>query len=78
MDPIINTLRLILTAYLAANILNDGRVLAISSKADPQNGESMLMVMRPDGTKTEMFYNGSERTRPGTKDGETEWENCIY
>jgi hypothetical protein len=43
-------------AYFAASVLADGRVLAISRQVYPETGKSLLMVMRPDGTKCELFY----------------------
>jgi hypothetical protein len=47
------------TAYFATNILKDGRILAIGRQAYPEMGDQMFMVLRPDGTKAEMFYNGA-------------------
>ena len=42
----------------APNVLKDGRLLAISRQLIPE-GSPMLMVLRPDGTKADMFYNGN-------------------
>jgi hypothetical protein len=46
--------------YLASNILNDGRVLTIGRQQFPGQGVPMYMVLRPDGTKSELFYKGDE------------------
>lgn len=49
--------------YSLTNVLQDGRVLTISQQIFPDAGERKLMVIRPDGTKQELFYqgiNGSE------------------
>jgi hypothetical protein len=46
--------------YLASNVLNDGRVLTIGRQVFPVQGLPMYMVLRPDGTKSELFYKGAE------------------
>jgi hypothetical protein len=46
--------------YLSSNVLSDGRILTIGIQKFPENGEQKFMVMRPDGTKSELFYKGSE------------------
>jgi hypothetical protein len=46
------------STYFASNILADGRVLTIGKQLYPNFGQQMFMVMRPDGTKAEMFYQG--------------------
>lgn len=48
--------------YLSSRILNDGRVLTLGRQVFPEQGESMYMVLRPDGTKMELFYKGKEGT----------------
>ena len=45
-------------AYFASSILQDGRVLSISRELYPKIKEAQLMVLRPDGTKAELFYQG--------------------
>ncbi len=42
--------------YLAASVLSDGRVLAIDRQVYPEQKSQMFVVMRPDGTKAELFY----------------------
>lgn len=46
--------------YFAASILKDGRIVAISRQVYPDQKEASFMVMRPDGTKSELFYPGIE------------------
>jgi hypothetical protein len=41
---------------LATTVLNDGRLLTVTTQLLPVKGDPMLMVMRPDGTKADMFY----------------------
>lgn len=43
---------------LHASILNEGRVLYSSSQLYPETQEAVLMVMRPDGTKSEIYTSG--------------------
>jgi len=44
--------------YLALTVLNDGRVLALDETSSTDKQQNILMVMRPDGTKAELFYQG--------------------
>lgn len=41
---------------LATTVLNDGRLLTVYTQLLPVKGDPILMVMRPDGTKADMFY----------------------
>jgi len=47
-------------AYFASTVLKDGRVLTISRQLYPDQGDPVFIVLRPDGTKAEMFYKGIE------------------
>lgn len=40
----------------ATQVLKDGRLLTVSRQLLPQKNYAMLIVMRPDGTKCDMFY----------------------
>ena len=54
--------------YIASHVLNDGRILTIAEQIFPEPGYQKFMVMRPDGTKSELFYkgnDGSELSGPG-------------
>jgi hypothetical protein len=44
--------------YFASSVMKDGRVLTISRQLYPNNGDGMLMALRPDGSKAELFYKG--------------------
>jgi hypothetical protein len=46
--------------YNAVNVLSDGRILTIGNQVYPEKGKRMLMVLRPDGTKLELFYKSAE------------------
>lgn len=65
-------------SYSALTILHDGRVLAITSQLNPDNGKAVFMVLRPDGTKNELFYKGSEKSRPGTRGWETDSGRIVF
>ena len=49
--------------YFASHVLMDGRVLSSSKEIYPNEKEANLMVLRPDGTKAELFYQGDEGTK---------------
>ncbi|WP_273276334.1 hypothetical protein [Maribacter polysiphoniae] len=44
------------STYFASTVLNDGRVVAIGRTLIPEVKDAMLMIMRPDGTKQQLFY----------------------
>ena len=45
-------------AYFASTVLQDGRILAISRQLYPDQKDGKFMVLRPNGTKQELFYQG--------------------
>ena len=47
-------------AYFASSVLKDGRVLTIDRQLYPGPEDQMLLVLRPDGTKAQLFYKGNE------------------
>jgi hypothetical protein len=46
--------------YFSSTVLKDGRVLTLSSQIYPDKQDAMLIVLRPDGTKAELFYKGEK------------------
>jgi hypothetical protein len=42
-------------SYFASSVLNDGRVITIGRQVFPEEKSPALMVLRPDGTKAELF-----------------------
>jgi hypothetical protein len=46
--------------YFSSNVLSDGRILTIDQPVYPEHGDPKYMILRPDGTKTELFYKGTE------------------
>jgi hypothetical protein len=43
-------------AYFASNVLKDGRILTAARQVFPEKGRHESVVMRPDGTKADLFY----------------------
>ena len=46
--------------YFSSTVLKDGRVLTLSTQFYPDKQDAMLIVLRPDGTKAELFYKGEK------------------
>jgi len=46
--------------YFGSSVLKDGRVLTISRQLYPDQREAIFVILRPDGTKAEMFYKCHE------------------
>ncbi len=60
-----------------ASVLQEGRVLYSSSEQYPKTKIPSLMVMRPDGTKSEIYYHGSPELFP-VSGGAESVEGYIY
>lgn len=43
-------------AFFASNLLADGRIITVGRSVYPDTGSQMIMVMRPDGTKSELLF----------------------
>lgn len=65
-------------SYSASTVLRDGRVLAISRQPDPGDTGVVFMVLRPDGTKNELFYKGSGGSLPRTRGRETANGRIVF
>lgn len=61
----------------ASSVLNDGRILYISNQQYPYEKEPVYMVMRPDGTKSEIFYRGVQGSFPVSNGTESK-EGFVY
>ena len=64
--------------YFASTVLKDGRLLTINRQLYPVQGEGMLMVLRPDGTKQELFYKGLKGSRISSRGYETNEGNVFF
>ncbi len=67
--------------YIASNTLHDGRIVAISRELYPVQEDPAWFVMRPDGTKADLFYKGPDhsflRSRAiETPDGKIVFAEC--
>lgn len=47
---------------LNATVLHDGRIMFSSQQIFPEKGKTKYLVMRPDGTKAELFYHSENNT----------------
>jgi hypothetical protein len=65
-------------SYSASTVLKDGRLLAISRAPDSGHGETVFMVLRPDGTKNELFYKSSIESCPGSRGWETSSGRIVF
>ena len=64
-------------SYSASTVLKDGRVLAISKQLN-SGADAVFMVLRPDGTKNELFYNPSAGSHPAGRGWETENGKIVF
>jgi len=64
--------------YFASSVLKDGRILTVSRQNFPVRGSSTFMVLRPDGTKCELFYKGDEGRNLISKGLETESGSVLF
>lgn len=64
--------------YFASTVLMDGRILSVSRKVYPKNGNALLMVMRPDGTKFGLFYRGPEGRTIASRAWETPGKDILF
>ncbi len=60
-----------------ASVLGEGRVLFSSSRQFPSILAPNLMIMRPDGTKSELYHRGTSASYPLSKGSESE-DGYIY
>lgn len=65
-------------SYSASSVLSDGRVLAICRQLDSIASDAEYMVLRPDGTKNELFYKASPGNSPGSRGRETPKGSIVF
>ena len=49
---------------IQTSVIQEGRILYVSSEQYPESRIPSLMVMRPDGTKSETYFRGTDLTFP--------------
>lgn len=65
-------------ADYSSSILHDGRILTLSNQIFPESKNPEMLVLRPDGTKCELFYNGTVRSYPKSKAWEDSKRNIFF
>lgn len=65
-------------AYFVPTVLQDGRVLTISRQLYPEQKEGALMVLRPDGSKQELFYKGLNEVDVHSRPWELNNERVVF
>jgi len=65
-------------ANFATTVLKDGRLLTVSRQLIPYKDNPMFMVLRPDGTKADMFYMGEAGTELTGNACETSNGNIVF
>ena len=64
--------------YFASTVLKDGRVLTISRQIYPDQRDVMLMILRPDGTKEQLFYQGLKGSELHSRSWETKNGKIVF
>jgi Hydrazine synthase alpha subunit middle domain len=62
----------------ASTVLHDGRILTISKQLYPDQRNGIFMVLRPDGTKEELFYKGLKGSNILSRAYETKNGKIIF
>jgi len=57
--------------YFASSVLKDGRIISFSRQVFPYSEGPSFMVLRPDGTKAELFYKGEKGSELFSRGWET-------
>ncbi len=65
-------------SFAALTTLNDGRFLALQKQVYPNEGIPKMMVMRPDGTKLELFYKAGEFGAVASQAIETDDKEILF
>lgn len=66
------------SSNFATTVLKDGRLLTVSTTVIPERGNPILLVMRPDGTKADMFYKGAIKRNVISSVSETNDRHLIF
>lgn len=64
--------------YYATSVMKDGRVITTSRQLYPDKGDSKVMVLRPDGTKSELFYESQEGKEIQSRGWETSDGKIVF
>jgi hypothetical protein len=64
--------------YFASSVLKDGRVITVSRQLFPALGETLVMVLRPDGTKSELFFQSIHGNEINSRGRETSDGKIVF
>ncbi len=64
--------------YSLLNVLKDGRVVTLDRSTDTSSNKSVLMVMRPDGTKNQLFFEGEQDSKVISRIWETGSGKLVF
>lgn len=64
--------------YFASTVLQDGRILTISRQLYPGLKDEKWMVLRPDGSKEELFYQGPKGSGLHSRGRETKNGKIVF
>jgi hypothetical protein len=64
--------------YLESNTLMDGRILTVGQQVYPSITEPRFMILRPDGTKADMFYKSAKDSFVASQGVETAKGNIVF
>ena len=64
--------------YFASNLLADGRILTLGRQIFPETGKQEMIVMRPDGTKAELFYMAEQNGIVTSRSRETSDGKVVF
>jgi hypothetical protein len=62
---------------ISASVLRDGRILTISEQRFPETSGKKMLVLRIDGTKSELFYESRIHAIPASREWETN-DGMLY
>ena len=64
--------------YFASTVLRDGRVLSLTRQVFPDTGGQSFVALRPDGTKAELFYEGTDGSTLANRARETADGKIVF
>lgn len=65
-------------SYSGSSVLKDGRILTIGRQVFPKESSPEMMVLRPDGTKSELFYKSNDEVELLSRSWETSDGKIIF
>lgn len=66
------------SASYATSVLRDGRILTLNNRLMPDQKTASFVVMRPDGTKADLFYRSTDENKIMTRARETSDGKVLF